>query len=91
MIKLYIKEWCKAQATPITARQLAEKTNIPEVSLNRIINGNAWPERERLEKIAQALGISANDLFADPATKGAVSADGVTCPQCGYRISLDAK
>lgn len=90
MVKLFIKEWCLFQKPPITARQLAEKTNIPEVSLNRIINGKTWPERDRIEIISSVLGITANDLFMDPSSKDKDN-NKLICPNCGHPIEVHIK
>lgn len=62
---LRIKEILKAKG--ITQKKLAEKLDMSDVGLNRIINGN--PTLETLKKIAGVLEVEVKDLFADPATE----------------------
>ena len=67
---LRVKEVCKEKGTTITG--LAERLNMKQVSLSRIINGN--PTVGTLKKIADTLGVSLIELFA------------ANCPKCGARL-----
>ena len=47
----------------MTQTALADKINIPRVTLNLIINGRLVPKLEEKTKIAQGLNVAVNDIF----------------------------
>ena len=50
----------------MTAKQIADKTNLPERTVKRIINGETdHPRIDTLHFIVTALGGTLNDVFAD--------------------------
>lgn len=49
-----------------TQEQLAEVCGFDVKSINRWENGKRWPELEALRKIAKALEVPVESLFADP-------------------------
>lgn len=77
-MNLRIKEICKEKGVTITS--LAEKLNIKQESLSRAINGN--PTVETLQKIADALGVSIVELFAQPQNEL------YKCPKCGANLHI---
>lgn len=77
-MNLRIKEICKEKGVTITS--LAEKLNIKQESLSRAINGN--PTVETLQKIADALGVSIVELFAQPQNEP------YKCPKCGANLQI---
>ena len=56
-----IKELRKARG--LSQDRLSEKVGIDPKHLSRIEVGNSYPSLDTLEKIAQALGVQAKDLF----------------------------
>lgn len=74
-----IKDLC--QEKDITQKVLADRLGISDISLNKTLRGE-YPQLQSLEKIANALGVALNDLFAEPAE------DTVTCPHCGGKIRI---
>lgn len=60
--------------TGMSAKQIAEKTKLPERTVNRIFSGDTdHPYVDTLHTIVTALGGSLNDIFAD--TKVVVATD----------------
>lgn len=60
--------------TGMTAKQIAEKTNLPERTINRIFSGETeHPYADTLDIIVKALGYDLGDIFAD--TKVIVASD----------------
>lgn len=60
--------------TGMTAKQIADKTKLPERTVNRIFSGDTdHPYVDTLHTIVTALGGSLNDIFAD--TKVVVATD----------------
>lgn len=52
--------------TNMTVKQIAEKTNLPERTVNRIFSGDTDnPYVDTLHRIVTAMGYSLNDIFAD--------------------------
>lgn len=72
-MNLRIKEVCREKGTTITG--LADKLNMKQVSLSRIINGN--PTIGTLQKIADALNVPFISLFD------------ANCPKCGMKIGVN--
>lgn len=64
-MKLKIKELCEERG--LTQKQLAEMSGISEAGLSNAIKGN--PKADTLEKIAKALDVGINDLFAEKVHK----------------------
>ena len=60
--------------TGITAKQIAEKTSLPERTVSRILSGETdHPYADTLDIIVKALGYDLGDIFAD--TKVIVATD----------------
>lgn len=60
--------------TGMTTKQIAEKTNLPERTIGRILSGETdHPYVDTLDLIVKALGYTLNDIFAD--TKVIVATD----------------
>ena len=60
--------------TGMSAKQIADKTNLPERTVNRILAGETdHPYADTLDLIVKALGYDLGDIFAD--TKGIVATD----------------
>lgn len=74
-----VKELLKQKG--MTAKDLAAKLNISEGALSKSLSGN--PTLERINQIANALGVSVSELFAT-SKKGTI-----TCPHCGKEIKLN--
>ena len=54
--------------TGMTSRQIAESTNLPERTVNRIFAGESdHPYADTLDRIVKALGYDLGDIFADTA------------------------
>jgi transcriptional regulator with XRE-family HTH domain len=52
--------------TGMTVKQVAEKTNLPERTINRIFSGETdHPYADTLDIIVKALGYDLGDIFAD--------------------------
>lgn len=47
----------------MTSRELAEKLGVHEVAVSRYIHGKILPSYEVLEKMCQALGVTATDIL----------------------------
>ena len=77
-MKLRVKEVCKEKG--IMLKDVAKKLSITEVGLSKSLNGN--PPINRLEEIADALGVPVTELFDQPAT------DIINCPNCGTKLRL---
>lgn len=73
-----VKELLKQKG--MTAKDLAAKLNISEGALSKSLSGN--PTLERINQIADALGVSVSELFDTP-KEGTI-----TCPHCGKSITL---
>ena len=60
--------------TGITVKQIAEKTSLPERTINRILSGETdHPYADTLDIIVKSLGYDLGDIFAD--TKVVVATD----------------
>ncbi len=60
--------------TGMSVKQIAEKTNLPERTINRIFSGETdHPYADTLDLIVKALGYDLGDIFAD--TKVVVATD----------------
>ena len=52
--------------TGLTVKQISEKTNLPERTINRILSGETdHPYADTLDIIVKALGYDLGDIFAD--------------------------
>lgn len=74
-----VKEILKEKG--LTQKDLADKMGVAEISLSRSINGN--PNLSTLQKIADALGVKIEELFAP---KG--DTPHFCCPNCGARLQF---
>ncbi len=82
---LRIKEIIQKRNT--TSKQLAEKLDITETSLSRIVKGVQFPKPELLKQIADTLDVDIRELFV-PTKESASSAHDFTCPYCGGKIKV---
>ena len=78
-MELRIKEICKKKG--ITQKHLASLIGITPVGLAKSLSGNTT--LSTLERIATALNVPIQDLFA-PSACGAA----LTCPHCGKEIQI---
>ncbi|MGN0272386.1 MAG: helix-turn-helix domain-containing protein [Lachnospiraceae bacterium] len=60
-----IKVWDKRSEKGITLKELSLRTGISKSALQRIESGKVSPTLEKLEKIAEALGVRVTDLFKE--------------------------
>ncbi len=74
-----VKEILKEKG--LTQKDLADKMGVAEISLSRSINGN--PNLATLQKIADALDVKIEELFAP---KGETTH--FLCPSCGAKLQL---
>ncbi|MCL2597134.1 MAG: helix-turn-helix transcriptional regulator [Paludibacter sp.] len=77
-----VKEICKRQN--ITQKELAEKLEISDISLNQSLRGE-YPQLQTLERIAAALNVLITELFEQP------KKDYFNCPECGAKIGINPK
>lgn len=81
MRELRIKEICKDKG--ITINELAEKVDMTRVSISAINAGRQNATIDTLEKIADALGVQIEEIFAPKEeTKHFL------CPKCGAKLKL---
>ena len=80
MEKFRFKEILKEKG--MTAGAVAEKMGITPGALSQIINGN--PTFEKLQGIADALGVEVSELFAP-------SRNVIRCPHCGALLEFSEK
>jgi transcriptional regulator with XRE-family HTH domain len=73
---LRIKEVIKEKG--LTVKEVANKLGMSSPSLSDAINGN--PTVEKVERIANAIGVPVSELFEQPA------GDTITCPNCGAKF-----
>ena len=78
MEKFRFKEILKEKG--MTAGAVAEKLGVTPGALSQIVNGN--PTFEKLQRIADALGVEVSELFAP-------SRNVIRCPHCGGVIKFD--
>lgn len=84
-MELRIKEVLKSQE--MTTATLADNVGITRANMSNIVNGKTTPSLPTLQKIADALGVSIVELFAQPKSKP------YKCPKCGanLQISIDVQ
>ncbi len=70
--------------------ELSAKTSIEKGNLSAIINGKRNPTLRTLMSIADALGVSLTELFAEPKEHSAFKATFV-CPNCGEEYDIEIK
>lgn len=76
-----IKEIIKEKGTTIDA--IAKKIGVQPSAISQSISGN--PTMERLQQIADALGVHITDLFdREPENT-------ITCPKCGAKLEIKEK
>ena len=71
----------------MTQTDLAEKIGISRVGLSKAINGNTTITT--LRKIAAALNVEVQELFAPQPTNTITSGRSVGCPHCGKLIKVE--
>ena len=83
MALLRIKEVCKEKGVSIN--ELAEKVGMTRVSISNMIAGRQSPPVDKLEKIADALGVEAWTLLKSP---NEIEGRYLHCPKCGAKLQL---
>lgn len=84
---LYLKEIMSAHG--INSVTLAEKLKVSKATVSYWINGRVFPDPDKLESIAAALGVEVWELFKDPTKEVASShAPNCLCPHCGYPLTI---
>ncbi|MDR1340798.1 MAG: helix-turn-helix domain-containing protein [Prevotellaceae bacterium] len=78
---LRIKEVIKEKG--LTVKEVANKLGMSSPSLSDAINGN--PTVEKVERIAEAIGVPVAELFERPST------DVIICPKCGAELEIKMK
>jgi len=73
----------------LTQLQLAEKANISSKAVGRYENGNRVPSVEIAQRIAEALGISVNELLYPDAIKENPDAISVKVPVDVFNLDLE--
>jgi transcriptional regulator with XRE-family HTH domain len=76
-----IKEVIKENG--LTVKEVANKLGMTSPSLSDAINGN--PTVEKVERIAEAIGVPISELFESQPS------DTINCPNCGAQLSLRKK
>lgn len=76
---LRVKELLKSRG--LTAKDLASRLGISEAALSSSLSGN--PTLDRLNAIAEALGVPVTELFVPTPT------DTLRCPHCGGVIKIE--
>ena len=71
-----------------TNKWLAEKTNLSEIGIGKIVMGKTSPTSDTIQKIAKALDVPCGALFDDYETHHDCT---LSCPKCGYEIKLKAE
>ena len=89
MIQLRIKEIAKEKG--VTLNELAERVDLTQVSISRIVNAAAKPSLSALDRIAKALDVEVYELFNN-APRVEIDPDNVTvCPHCNTPIKITIK
>ena len=76
--ELRIKEVAKQKG--ISLKVIAERIGIEPAAISQSISGN--PTIERMQEIANILGVPITELFEQPGT------DTISCPYCGGKIKV---
>lgn len=76
-------------ARGINSVTLADTLKVTKPTVSYWINGKVFPPPERLESIAEVLGVEVWELFKDP-TKAVASshASNCVCPYCGHPLTI---
>lgn len=80
-MELRIKEVLKSQE--MTTATLADNVGITRANMSNIVNGKTTPSLPTLQKIADALGVSIVELFAQPKNEP------YKCPKCGANLQIN--
>lgn len=83
--ELIIKELCTNKG--ITMKDLAEKVGLSANMLSMAISGRAGLSLKSLRSIADVLGVTIGELFAD-SRKGETK---VYCPHCGKELTIEVR
>jgi len=75
-----IKELCNKRG--ITQKDLADKLEITDISLNKTLRGQ-YPQLQTLERIAIALDVPISELFEQQTNINIIN-----CPHCGGKIKI---
>ncbi len=83
--KLRIKELCKLKG--VALGKLATEIGMTQNALSYIVNEKVSTSYSTLIKIAEVLGVSVGELFAD-SRKGETK---VYCPHCGKELTIEVR
>ncbi|MCC8037324.1 MAG: helix-turn-helix domain-containing protein [Bacteroidales bacterium] len=78
-----VKELLKQRG--MTAKELASRLGMTETGLSIALSDRGNPTLARLRQIADVLGVSVADLFAEP------PGDVAVCPHCGQPVRVSVK
>ena len=79
------KGWTLEQLATEMTNKKGEK-GVSHASVSQIINGN--PTLDKLQEIANIIGISVSELVRD---ENDIRKTSVTCPHCGKDIQIEVK
>ena len=82
---LRVKEICREKG--LTVAIIAKRMGIMPPALSRIINGSNTTT-DTLNKIANALGVTIQELFEKPIQELPPPTDLINCPYCGRKIKV---
>lgn len=82
---LHLKEIMSMKG--INSITLAEKMGVSKATVSYWINGKVFPDPDKLELIAGALGVEVWELFKDP-TGPCDSAPNIVCPYCHHPLTI---
>ena len=73
----------------VSSIALSEKIGVSKATVSYWINGRVFPDPDKLQAIADALGVKVWELFKDPQeTEEETNITGA-CPHCGRSIKLN--
>lgn len=75
----------------ISSIALAEKLGVSKVTVSYWINRKVFPDPDKLEKIADAVGVEVWELFKDPQADDAPSSCSLVCPHCGRQLNINVE
>lgn len=72
----------------INSIALSEKLGVSKATVSYWINGRVFPDPDKLELIAGALGVRVWELFKDPEEACAPASGNAVCPHCGHPLTI---
>ena len=83
--ELIIKKLCAEKG--ITLKDLADKVGIAANTISMVNSGKTGFSLKTLQKIADVLGVTIGELFADSRQ----STGKVYCPHCGKELTIEVR